>query len=76
MQAANGALRVSFTLPQSCIKLLAARGKRANNASKRGGKAEEAKQLKTTRDECEIQFIMQTMLESYNSTMCEHNAVF
>lgn len=36
----------------------------------------QAVQLKTTRDECEIQFNMQTMLESYNSTMCEHNAVF
>lgn len=47
-----------------------------NNASKRGGKAEEAKQLRTTRDECEIRLIMQTKLESYNSTMCEHNAVF
>lgn len=31
--------------------------------------------LKREGMECEIQFIMLTMLESYNSTMCEHTAV-
>lgn len=37
--------------------------------------AESSEILKTERDECELQSIMQTILESYNSTTCEHDAV-
>lgn len=46
------------------------------NTNRARDEAESRAILKTTREECEIQFIMQTILESYNSTMCEHNAVF
>lgn len=65
---------VTFTLLY-CIKMFySPENSEQIFMSRRGEKSVE--ELKTTRDECEIRFIMQTNFESYGPTMCEHNAVF